>query len=167
VAAACAPAIALARPAVDFGRNEEAIACREGGTLKLLLWYCSRFDWKPAVKTLENAAEGKPGKVVNAVVAFIHVEPGDEERAGKVETKLVKNLKWLAGKWETQSVVLHSFTHLGDEKADAGFSQALFERARKRLEQTGYQVEETPYGHFLDLDMAAPGHPLARVFKQL
>ena len=135
--------------------------------MRLLLWYCSRFGWTPTQKTIEEADDGQPGEAKDAVVAFIHVEPEDEERAGKVETKLVKNLKWLAGKWETKTLVLHSFTHLGQEKAGVEFSRALFDRARDRLEQTGYEVIETPYGHFNDLDMAAPGDPLARVFKQL
>ncbi len=135
--------------------------------MRLLLWYCSRFGWKPVRKTLEDAKDGKPGEVQDAVVAFIHVEPQDEERVGKVETKLVKNLKWAAGKWETKTLVLHSFTHLGEEKAGEGFSRGLFDRARARLEQTGYDVVETPYGYFNDLELQAPGHPLARVFKQL
>ena len=135
--------------------------------MKLLLWYCSRLAWKPTQKTLEDVADGVPDEVLHAVVGFIHVEPEDEERASKVETKLVKNLKWLAGKWNTKSIVLHSFSHLGEHKADAGFSQSLFARARKRLEEADYKVIETPYGHFNDLELVAPGHPLARVFKQL
>ena len=56
--------------------------------MRLLLWYCSRFGWKPVKKTLEGAADGQPGEVQDAVVAFIHVEPGDEERAGKVRLVL-------------------------------------------------------------------------------
>ncbi len=125
------------------------------------------LSWRPARKTLEDAADGSPGGVEQAVVAFVHVEPRDEERAKKVETKLVKNLKWLAGKWETKTLVLHSFAHLGAEKADPAFAAALFAAARARLESVGYAVHETPWGHFLDLDMRAPGHPLARVFKEL
>ncbi|MBW2703707.1 MAG: threonyl-tRNA synthetase editing domain-containing protein [Deltaproteobacteria bacterium] len=135
--------------------------------MRILLWYCSRLAWTPTQKTIEDVADGVSREVQDSVVGFIHVEPEDEERASKVETKLVKNLKWLAGKWETKRIVLHSFSHLAEEKADAGFSQGLFERAHKRLEESGYEVIETPYGYFNDLELAAPGHPLARVFKQL
>ncbi len=135
--------------------------------MRLLLWYCERFCWNPTKKTLENVPEGTAGEATSAVVAFIHAEPADERNAGKVETKLVKNLKWLAGKWNTKKVVLHSFTHLGEEKADAEFTLGLFKRARDRLEQVGYEVFMTPYGHFNDLELSAPGHPLARIFKQL
>lgn len=135
--------------------------------MRVLLWYCTRFAWTPTRKTLENVADGQAGEGDNAVVAFVHAEPADEQNAGKVETKLVKNMKWLAGKWDTKTLVLHSFTHLGEDKAGADFTRGLFDRARTRLEGAGYHVLETPYGHFNDLDLQAPGHPLARVFKQL
>lgn len=135
--------------------------------MKVLFWYVDELSWRPARKTLEDAEEGSPGEVARAVVAFVHVEPRDVDRAKKVETKLVKNLKWLAGKWDTETLVLHSFAHLGSEKADPAFAATLFAAARGRLEGVGYEVHETPWGHFLDLNMSAPGHPLARVFKEL
>ncbi len=135
--------------------------------MRVLFWYCSRLAWTPTRKTIENVVDGVSREVQDSVVGFIHVEPEDEERASKVETKLVKNLKWLAGKWETKRIVLHSFAHLAEEKADVEFSQGLFERAHKRLDESGYEVIETPYGYFNDLELVAPGHPLARVFKQL
>jgi hypothetical protein len=61
---------------------------------------------------------------------------------------------------------LHSFTHLGEEKAEADKARALLDRAQKRLENAGYSVIQTPYGYFLDLAIKAPGHPLARVYKE-
>ncbi len=133
--------------------------------MKVLFWYVEEFSWRPARKTLDDAEDGAPGAVDKAVVAFVHVEPRDVERAKKVETKLVKNLKWLAGKWDTRRLVLHSFAHLDADKADPAFAVRLFAAARGRLEGVGYEVYETPWGHFLDLSMQAPGHPLARVFK--
>ena len=54
------------------------------------------------------------------------------------ETKLVKNAKWLARKWETQKIVLHSFTHLGEKKADDEAAKELIDRVQKRLEAAGY-----------------------------
>ncbi|MCD4788442.1 MAG: hypothetical protein K8R37_00470, partial [Bacteroidales bacterium] len=41
----------------------------------------------------------------------------------------------------------------------------LFDSTQKRLENTGYKVNQTPFGYFLDLKMDAPGLSLARVFK--
>jgi len=134
--------------------------------MRVLFWYCDHFDWTPAMKTLPDTPEAEPAKNENAVVAFVHIEPGDVEAGSSAETKLVKNAKWLVRKWENTRVVLHSFTHLGEEKAEAGKAQSLLDRAQKRLEKAGYSVVQTPYGYFLDLAIKAPGHPLARVYKE-
>jgi hypothetical protein len=134
--------------------------------MRVLFWYCDRFDWTPAMKTLPDTPEAEPAENENAVVAFVHIEPGDVEAGSSAETKLVKNAKWLVRKWENTRVVLHSFNHLGEEKAEAGKAQSLLDRAQKRLEKAGYSVVQTPYGYFLDLAIKAPGHPLARVYKE-
>lgn len=133
--------------------------------MKLLMIYADRFAFRPALKTLDDAPDASPGEVSRAVLGFVHVEPGDIGGGARAPTKLVKNLKWLAGKNDTQTIVLHSFSHLSEEKADPAEARVLFDRAQERLESAGYTVSQTPYGYFLDLDLQAPGHPLARVFK--
>ena len=75
------------------------------------------------------------------------------------------SLKWLARKWETREVVLHSFAHLGADKAEAGFAAELFEQARERLAAVDYRVTVTPFGYFNDILIRAPGEPLARIYK--
>ncbi len=118
------------------------------------------------MKTLPEAPEAQPEQHERTVVAFIHVEPGDMESGSQAETKLVKNAKWLARKWEVNRVVLHSFTHLGNDKAEPHQARSLIERAKQRMESAGYVTVQTPYGYFLDLDLIAPGHPLARIYKE-
>lgn len=137
-----------------------------GRTMRVLFWYCERFDWTCAMKTLEDAPDAGPAENENSVVAFVHIEPDDVEDGSSAETKLVKNSKWLARKWEIQKVVLHSFTHLGEEKAEVTRAKALLDRARQRLENAGYSVVQTPYGYFLNLVIKTRGHPLARVYKE-
>ncbi len=61
------------------------------------------------MKALDDAQEGESGEVKSAVVAFVHAEPRDEDKPGKQMAKLVKQVKWLAGKWNTRYTVLHSF----------------------------------------------------------
>ena len=134
--------------------------------MRVLFWYCDQFNWVPAVKALSDVPEAKPFDNENAVVAFVHVEPKDLEAGSSAETKRVKNAKWLARKWEIKKIVLHSFTHLGEVKAEADGARALLEKTQKRLESAGYAVIKTPYGYFLDLYIEAKGHPLARVFKE-
>jgi hypothetical protein len=134
--------------------------------MRVLFWYCSRFDWSPAMKTLGNAKVAEPAENENTVVAFVHIEPRDVGAGSAVETKLVKNAKWLARKWDASLIILHSFTHLAEEKADANDARVLLDRAQIRLEDAGYLVRQTPYGYFLNLTLEAPGHPLARIYKQ-
>ena len=134
--------------------------------MRVLFWYCDHFDWTPAIKTLPEVPDAEPAENRDAVVAFVHIEPQDVQDDSTAETKLVKNAKWLARKWEITRVVLHSFTHLGQEKADPAEARALLDRSQKRLQNAGYSVDQTPYGYFLDLAIKAPGHPLARIYKE-
>jgi len=133
--------------------------------MRVLFWYCDTFAWNPAIKTLDDAPDAAADAHEKAAVAFIHVEPEDGEGNPSSETKLVKNAKWLARKWETKIIILHSFTHLGEEKAEPEQAKALLDRAQQRLETAGYKAFQTPYGYFNDLTIQAQGHPLARIYK--
>ena len=134
--------------------------------MKLLMIYAKRFAYHPAVKSVEEAPDvEEDGQAENAIVGFIHVEQEDVERETKVTTRLIKNLKWLAGKNGTRSIVLHSFAHLSESKAPPEFVATLLDQAQKRLEDAGYEVSQTPLGYFLDLELFAPGFSLARVFQ--
>ena len=108
-----------------------------------------------------HVKEGQTVSVGDVLVTFEDMEAG-----ASAETKLVKNAKWLARKWEITDIVLHSFTHLGEEKADPDQAKDLLDRAQERLEKAGYSTVQTPYGYFLNLLIQAPGHPLARVYKE-
>ncbi len=134
--------------------------------MRVLFWYCERFAWKPTLKTLDDFPEAAPGELRNGVVAFIHVEPKDTQKGSSAETKLVKNAKWLARKWDSKQVLLHSFTHLAEDKAEPEQAKLLMDRVQQRLVGAGYQASLTAYGYFNDLSIEAKGHPLARIFKE-
>jgi len=136
--------------------------------LKLLMIYANKFAYKPSLKSLESVAETKEQNIIeNAVVGFIHVEEKDEANLSNVETKLVKNLKWAARKNNTERIVLHSFTHLSESKASSEITKQLLDNSEQRLKKSNYEVYQTPFGYFLDLDVKAPGYPLARLFKDI
>ena len=128
--------------------------------------YCKTFGYNPTVKTLEMADENEvPASYENVQTAFIQVEAEDVEREAQVSKKLLKNLKWVCGKNNTKKVVLHSFAHLSESKADPEFTKKIFDSVQERLEKVDYEVNQTPFGYFLDLQVDAPGFSLARVFK--
>ena len=57
------------------------------------------FKFRPFEKTLPevNDSAGEV-KVTDVVVVFVHSEPQDETDPSRLETKFVKNIKWIAGK---------------------------------------------------------------------
>lgn len=135
--------------------------------MKLLIFYNNKFAFETNQKGLESIEDIQVKDTIqNAVVGFIHVEAHDEENGNYVETKLVKNLKWAARKNGTNRIVLHSFNHLSQSNASPEFTEELFNKVENRLNNSDYQTSQTPFGYFLNLEMVAPGTPLARIFKE-
>ena len=133
--------------------------------MKLLMIYCDRFSYKPQIKTLEGFPDFTDEvSIENALVAFIQMEEKDVANASKIETKLVKNLKWGAKKNNIKHIVLHSFAHLSKSKADPKSTKALFDAVEERLVKADYTAEQTPFGYFLDINVQAPGRSAARIF---
>ena len=134
--------------------------------MKLLMIYCESFAYVPVSKTLEDFPEvNEAGNFEQVLVAFIHAEAADEENPKGVEDKLLKNVKWAAGKNNTQHIILHSFAHLAESKADPVFTKSIFDKAEARLKNSNWQCHQTPFGYFLDLKLDAPGVSQARIFK--
>ena len=135
--------------------------------MKLLMMYTENFGYKTSIKNLDSVEQFEEEKIVeNSLVGFIQAEQKDEDDISKTETKMIKNLKWAAKKNDTINIVLHSFAHLSMSKADEKITKKMFDNAEQRLIKSGYNVFQTPFGYFLDLDISAPGKSLARIFKE-
>ena len=136
--------------------------------MKLLIIYADKFGYKTSNKGLESAKTVKEEIVfTDSIVAFIHFEEKDELNLSLVETKMLKQLKWAARKNDANKIILHSFAHLSESKGSPELTKELFDSAEKRLKNSGYEVSQTPFGYFLDLDVQAPGHSFARLFKDI
>lgn len=138
--------------------------------MKVLMIYCKNFGYTPTTKTVESASEITEGKqFVDIQTAFIQVEEQDvnDDRFTEVAKKLVKNLKWIMKKNNATKLMLHSFAHLSESKADPELTKKFFDYAEEKMKNVGYDVHQTPFGYFLDLQVDAPGFSLARVFKSL
>lgn len=136
--------------------------------MKLLMFLGKKFAFHPFEKMLPDANDaGGDVQVGNAVVVFVHAEPQDEADPSGLETKFVKNVKWIAGKRELKTIVLHSFTHLAETSASPQFAEAFLQGAATRLRNTGYQVTITPFGWVCEWELSVFGETLAKVFKSL
>lgn len=137
--------------------------------MKVLVMYVDEFSYTPAQKNLEEADNVNEGaSFTDSLLAFIQVEETDEESDVKSrEKKLVNHLKWTARKNECRNIILHSFAHLSESKASVQFTKEVFDSAEKRLQNGGYVTSQTPFGYFLNLEIKAPGHSLARIWATL
>ena len=106
-------------------------------------------------------------RIEDAVVVFIHAEAEDEEQSVKVLTKMVKNIKWLAGKFNSKNVVLHSFSHLSGSRASPEFALQILVDAQKRLHTVGFSTQMTPFGYLHEFSLDVSGEYLGRVFKEI
>jgi hypothetical protein len=136
--------------------------------MKLLMIYANKFGYNVTTKTLQDYPDASGKKEFrDLLVAFIHVEKEDEEEVAKKVKKLIKSIKWAAGKNKTKRVMLHSFAHLSSSKSDPKIAKEILDKAEERLKNVEFEVYQTPFGYFLDLDISAPGVSQARIFQDL
>ena len=135
--------------------------------MKILMFYAPEFWFKTFQKVLDEVQDRDiEDKIENAIVVFYHVEAEDEEKRSSVLTKLIKNIKWLSGKFKTKNLVIHSFNHLSTSKASPDFSNLLIEDAKARLTNSGFVITETPFGYLNEWKIHVAGESLAKVFKE-
>lgn len=136
--------------------------------MKILMFYSPEFWFKTYEKVLPDVPKQDTDKSFrNTLVVFYHAEAGDMEREGSVLKKFIKNIKWLAGKFSTNNVILHSFNHLSTSKAPPDFTRGLIDNAIKRLAGSGFAITETPFGYLNEWKMHVAGESLAKVFKDI
>lgn len=135
--------------------------------MKLLMFYAHEWWYRTASKTLPDVPDAdREESVDSAVVIFFHAEARDEEQRSGVLQKFLKNTKWIAGKFGTKNVVLHSFNHLSASKSSPEFAEGLLNDVMERLRATGYYVMHTPFGYFNEFRIHVGGDSLAKVFKE-
>jgi len=136
--------------------------------MKLLMFNTGEFWYRTYRNTLESGdAEDREELVKDTLAIFINVEKEDEERIDSVVRKAADNIAWLAKKTGRNAIVLHSFAHLSESKADPGFARDLFLRLMDRLAAKGYAVTATPFGYLNEFRMHVLGESLAKVWKSI
>lgn len=131
------------------------------------MFYVHEWWYRTASRSLPDVPEmEKEETLQHTVVIFYHSEAGDEEKREGVLQKFIKNVKWIAGKFQTKNVVLHSFNHLSVSKSSPEFARSLLNDAVERLRRTGFTIMTTPFGYFNEFKMHVAGDSLAKVYKE-
>lgn len=130
--------------------------------MKLLMFHTKTFWCKPFVPSSD---ESEKTAFDNSLVVFIHVEENDKEKSDIVN-KAVGNIKWLANKNKTGTVILHSFAHLSNSKSDPETANNMIQKISEKLKKN-LTTHIVPFGQFYEFSIHVLGPSLAKVFKDL
>lgn len=133
--------------------------------MRTVIFYAHVFSWSAVVTQKEDDNDYQGDTMKNTLVSFVHIEPEDNDPEKKVVTRFLKQIKQIARKWETKNIVLYSFSHLGEAKAEINISRSMIRKIAKRLREVGYEVKSTPFKCFVNFNMDSPGAPLSRVYR--
>ncbi len=135
--------------------------------LKMLMLHVREFWFRTHARNLETEEEREEeGESAGpAILAWIQVETPDLIDPSATARKATKNLKWHARKVDVPRVVLHSFAHLSDDRAEPTEALRVLEEIAERLRGVGFEVLETPWGHFNEFRMHVEGPGIAKVWK--
>lgn len=130
--------------------------------MRLLMFHVDRF-WHRR----NEAPDAAGTEIGESLLVWIHSEPEDESDQSKVIRKMVKNIRWLAQKNDCTHVILHSFAHLDERKAQSDIADAIIEATAERLSERGFHVHIVPFGEFYEFSLHVKGPSLAKVFKHI
>ena len=101
------------------------------------------------------------------LLVLVSVEKGDEVAPEEVAERAAAELADLAARVGARGVLLHSFAHLFAELARPEDAVSLLDLTVARLRERNLEAQRTPFGWFNTLELAAKGHPLSRVARQI
>lgn len=114
-----------------------------------------------------NESEKEKTRIGESILVWIHSEELDESNRDSVLRKMVKNIRWLSKKAGCENVILHSFAHLDNSKANPDFADSLIEEVASRLREREFTIHIVPFGHFYEFNLHVKGPSLAKVFKRI
>jgi hypothetical protein len=136
--------------------------------MKLLIFNTHEFWFRTFKNTLdENTDENEERTVEDSLVIFIQIEQDDPEKKERIIKKATDNIVWLAKKTGRNKVVLHSFAHLSDSKAESTAAYEIFLTLQQALIKRGLDTTTTPYGYLNEFRIQVLGDSLAKVWKSL
>ena len=133
--------------------------------MKLLSFQAEYFSWEPFSQTIEDADDGVAGVENDVAVFWLHIEKKDAFNHSRTLKYACKHIKWVANKRKLQNIVLHSFSHLGGDTAEATYARTVLRDISMKLKDK-YNVQTTPFGWFCSWNIKVYGDSMAKVFKE-
>jgi Archaea-specific editing domain of threonyl-tRNA synthetase len=137
--------------------------------MRLLLWHVDHFRSHPTARGRSKVADEAPPAVDvdEAVLVFAQSEKADEADPEGVSGRTAEAIAEVAGGLKVRTIVLHSFAHLFGELSAPATAREVLGETERLLAQRGYDVHQTAFGWFNELDLRAKGHPYSRQARQI
>ena len=138
--------------------------------MKILLLHCDWIEWEAVKKAIKSAEQGieekKPVKVDECLAVFTAVEKPDEKNQDKIVEEYVKSVKDVAGQVKAKNIVVYPYAHLSSNLSSVDVALSVLKRAEQELGKE-FKVWRAPFGWYKKLSLAAKGHPLSELSREL
>jgi threonyl-tRNA synthetase len=137
--------------------------------MRLLLWHVDHFASQPTSRGRSRVADEVPPSVAvdEAVVVFAQSEKADEADPDAVADRAAQAIASVASGLKAHTIVLHSFAHLFGELSAPDVARSVLGEIELQLMQRDYDVHQTAFGWFNELELRAKGHPYSRQARQV
>jgi threonyl-tRNA synthetase len=135
-------------------------------TLNLHVDYIEWMGLKKALKSMEDLPESetKKTKVKEALVVLTAIEKNDSL---EILDEYIKNIKDVAEKVNTKTIVLYPYAHLSNELGKPETAIEILKEAQKKLKEEAYFVERAPFGYYKSFELKVKGHPLSELSRNI
>jgi len=138
--------------------------------MKVLFLHVDYITFKPLKKALKSAPElsekeKKEQKIKDALAVLISVEKSDSN-INKTVSKLVENVKDVAGKVNAKNIVLYPYAHLSSNLASPEIAIKVLEEAEKELKKD-FNLSRAPFGYYKEFELKVKGHPLSELSREI
>lgn len=139
--------------------------------MKILFNHAESFEFsatKPAIKEPDELSEKtSSASCSNALVSFIAVEKADEAVESAVVARALEEIKEVAEKLATRTVVIYPYAHLSSELSSPAVARRVFEELTREVSAAGYETIRAPFGWYKSFKISGKGHPLAELSRKI
>ncbi|MDX1534200.1 MAG: threonyl-tRNA synthetase editing domain-containing protein, partial [Thermoplasmata archaeon] len=138
--------------------------------MRILFIHADRFEYEATEKT-RYAEEAPPdalkGSFGESLVCFISAEERDEADPEAVAEKAALEVEDVAGQLKESRVILYPYAHLSSYLARPEKARVILERLHEAVKAHGLEVHRSPFGWYKAFDIAAKGHPLSELSREI
>ncbi len=136
--------------------------------MKILTIHADFIEFQAKKKAFKGAEEGvekgSGERVEECLVVFTAVEKRDEGNVKAIVKKYLAEIKDIAEKVNTKTIVLYPYAHLSSSLSNPKIAEEVMKEAEKQLK--GYKVTRAPFGWYKSFDVSCKGHPLSELSRE-